>query len=175
MKLTAEFNQARHQVSFESDGDRVLASIDERQYEVSVREVSQGVYVLINDGHVHECRVERESTIKGAFRIHLRNSTYTLTLADPRTLQIANRTSARAVDGAAEITSPMAGRIVRVLVELGAQVNAGDGIVVVEAMKMQNELKSPCDGVVRKIRAVPGATTNAGEVLAIIEGLVDES
>jgi biotin carboxyl carrier protein len=63
----------------------------------------------------------------------------------------------------------MRGKIVRVLVEQGSQVEAGDGIVIVEAMKMQNEMKSPKAGVVASITAIAGATVNAGDVLAMIE------
>jgi len=58
---------------------------------------------------------------------------------------------------------------VRVLVEAGAEVEAGAGVIVVEAMKMQNELKSPKSGRVVEITAQEGATVNAGEVLAVIE------
>ena len=61
----------------------------------------------------------------------------------------------------------MPGKVVRVLVEVGAQVEAGDGIVVVEAMKMQNEMKSPKAG--HLFSGYPGATVNAGDVLAEIE------
>ena len=63
--------------------------------------------------------------------------------------------------------------MVRVLVKQGAAVKTGEGIVVVEAMKMQNELKSPRDGVVGEVRAVDNATVNAGDVLAIIESAKD--
>ncbi len=55
------------------------------------------------------------------------------------------------------------------LVEKGAAVQKGDGILVVEAMKMQNEMKAPKDGVVKEIRFKEGTTVNAGDVLAIIE------
>ena len=63
----------------------------------------------------------------------------------------------------------MPGKVVRVLVSEGEQVEAGAGLVVVEAMKMQNELKSPKTGRVVRIAAQPGATVNAGEVLVTIE------
>jgi biotin carboxyl carrier protein len=63
----------------------------------------------------------------------------------------------------------MPGKVVRVLVEVGQQVEAGQGVVVVEAMKMQNELKSPKAGTVTELRAKPGSTVNAGDVLAVIE------
>jgi biotin carboxyl carrier protein len=63
----------------------------------------------------------------------------------------------------------MPGKVVRVLVEEGATVEAGAGLVVVEAMKMQNELKSPKAGTVTELRAREGTTVNAGDVLAVIE------
>jgi len=63
----------------------------------------------------------------------------------------------------------MPGRIVRVLVEEGSEVLAGQGLVVVEAMKMQNEIKSPKKGIVKKISATVGAAVNPGDVLGIVE------
>jgi biotin carboxyl carrier protein len=63
----------------------------------------------------------------------------------------------------------MPGKVVRVLVEQGQSVEAGEGLVVVEAMTMQNELKSPKGGTVVELRAQVGATVNAGEVLAVVE------
>ncbi|MBC7929115.1 MAG: biotin/lipoyl-binding protein, partial [Rubrivivax sp.] len=71
--------------------------------------------------------------------------------------------------GRAQINAPMPGKVVRVLVEAGQAVEAGAGLVVVEAMKMQNELKSPKTGTVSEVRVEPGATVNAGDVLVIIE------
>jgi biotin carboxyl carrier protein len=63
----------------------------------------------------------------------------------------------------------MPGKIVRVLVSQGAEVEAGTGVLVVEAMKMQNEIKSPKKGTIQKILVSEGAAVNAGDVLAIVE------
>ena len=63
----------------------------------------------------------------------------------------------------------MPGKVVRVLVKENSEVDAGQGVVVVEAMKMQNEIKSPKKGVVRKMIAAEGASVNAGDVLAVVE------
>ena len=63
----------------------------------------------------------------------------------------------------------MPGKVVRILVEQGAQVEAGAGIMVVEAMKMQNEVKSPKKGTVQKLLVSHDAAVNAGDVLAIVE------
>ncbi len=63
----------------------------------------------------------------------------------------------------------MPGKVVRVLVEEGPEVNIGDGVLIVEAMKMQNEMKSSKDGIIKEIRFAEGATVNAGDILVIIE------
>ena len=63
----------------------------------------------------------------------------------------------------------MPGKIVRVLVTEGVSIEAGAGVLVVEAMKMQNELKSPKKGTIQKILVSEGAAVNAGDVLAIVE------
>jgi biotin carboxyl carrier protein len=63
----------------------------------------------------------------------------------------------------------MPGRVVRVLLQAGDEVAAGEGVVVVEAMKMQNEIKSPKAGRVLEVRVTQGATVNANQVLAVVE------
>ena len=89
-------------------------------------------------------------------------------LIDPKRLRGA-RAGAGPEAGRAQITAPMPGKVVRVLVEQGQEVEAGQPVVVVEAMKMQNELKSPKAGTVVALRAATGATVNAGDILAEIE------
>jgi len=71
--------------------------------------------------------------------------------------------------GSAEILAPMPGKVVRVMVEVGSQIEKGKGVVIVEAMKMQNEMKSPREGSVKAVNVKPGDTVNAGDVLAIVE------
>lgn len=93
---------------------------------------------------------------------------YQAEVRDPRSLRSRKESGAEA-GGIRKLLAPMPGRVVRVLVPEKASVEAGQGILVVEAMKMQNELKSPKKGTVQKILAVEGANVNAGDVLAIVE------
>jgi biotin carboxyl carrier protein len=169
MKLTAELNQEEYEIDFRREGERVLASIDGRRYEVAVREVEGDAYLIIADGRVYECRVEKNRAQPDTLKVHVRNQSYALTLFDPKRLRGGHSAGTHGVDGSAQIIAPMPGKIVRVVVEQGASVRAGDSIIVVEAMKMQNEMKSPRDGVVMEIRAASGDTVNAGDVLAVIE------
>jgi biotin carboxyl carrier protein len=86
---------------------------------------------------------------------------------DPRSMR--GRRSTAGSEGRQTIAAPMPGRVVRVLIEAGQEVDAGQGLIVVEAMKMQNEMKSPKAGRVVEVRTVAGATVAAGEILAVIE------
>lgn len=92
---------------------------------------------------------------------------YAVQLRDPRSLR--SRASADDGKGPRKLLAPMPGKVVRVLVKEEAEVEAGQGVLVVEAMKMQNEIKSPKKGVVRKMMATEGAAVNAGDVLAVVE------
>jgi biotin carboxyl carrier protein len=75
----------------------------------------------------------------------------------------------RAPAGAARLLAPMPGRIVRVLAEAGQQVEAGQGLVVMEAMKMENELRAPRAGRVAEVHALEGQTVETGALLAVVE------
>jgi len=86
---------------------------------------------------------------------------------DPREMRA--RTGAGGSQGRQSVAAPMPGKVVRVLVQPGDLVEAGQGLVVVEAMKMQNEMKSPMAGRVAEVRAKAEATVAAGEILVVIE------
>jgi biotin carboxyl carrier protein len=86
---------------------------------------------------------------------------------DPRSLRA--RSGGAASQGRQNVCAPMPGKIVRVLVAAGDSVEAGEGLVVVEAMKMQNEMKSPKTGRVVEVRTKPGAAVSPGEILMVVE------
>jgi biotin carboxyl carrier protein len=167
MKLAAELNGETHQINFRREGVRVVADVDGRRYEMSAREVDEDTYLLTADGRLHECRVERNQS--ESVEVNVGNHSYLIAIVDPKRLRGGHGAGAHLSDGSAQIVAPMPGKIVRVLVAEGAQVEAGDGIIIVEAMKMQNELKAPRAGTVMKIRAAASSTVNAGDVLAVIE------
>lgn len=167
MKLNAEVEGEKLPVEVRQEGVRVFAEVGGRRYELEARMVGAGEYLLLRDGHVYECRVGRRSG-GSPLSVTVGAREYDVTLTDTKHLRGAG--GAHAHDsGRAQVTAPMPGKVVRVLVEAGQQVEAGQGVVVVEAMKMQNELKSPKSGTIAELRAEPGATVNAGDVLAVIE------
>ena len=112
----------------------------------------------------YEVKCER---VAGEEHLWVGSARFAVEVRDPRSL----RSRARAADdsGPNRLIAPMPGKVVRVLVAQGTEVNAGAGVLVVEAMKMQNEIKSPRKGTVQKILVSVGAAVNAGDVLAIVE------
>ena len=151
MKLKAIIGETEEEVGLELAGGRVSARIGARAYELEAREIEAGVYLMFVGDRVVECRVDDR-----------------IKIIDPKRLR-SSQNSGGHHHGVAEIVAPMPGKVVRVHIEPGATVEKGVGVVVVEAMKMQNEMKSPRAGVVVAVNVKPGDTVNAGDVLAVLE------
>jgi biotin carboxyl carrier protein len=108
-----------------------------------------------------------EVTLLSSGEVSVNGRTFRVEVFDPRGLRSRERGGES--QGRRKIVAPMPGRVIRVLVELNQEVEAGQGLIVVEAMKMQNEMKSPQAGRVVEVKTAPGAAVSAGEVLVVIE------
>ena len=126
--------------------------------------VRAGVLSLRVADRNYEVKAER---LADKWKIWVGEESFDLEVRDPRSLR--GRVSAGDESGAKKLTAPMPGKVVRILVAEGSEVEAGAGIMVVEAMKMQNEVKSPKKGIIQRILVGQGAAVNAGDVLAIVE------
>jgi len=168
MRLHAAIADYQTDVVIKLEGTRVLAELDGRRYELDVHETGACDFLLISDGQIFNCRVEGRPESGKMIEVIVGTNHYAVALTDPRRLRGAASTATYAEE-AAQIIAPMPSKVVRVLVETGAAVEAGAGIVVVEAMKMQNEMKSPKAGTVVALNVQAGATVNGGDVLAVIE------
>ena len=166
MKLKAEIEDREQEIIVKVVDGRVHAEIGGRVYDLEVRQPSPDSYLFFLGASVYECRVSERA--KEVFDVDLRGRSYGVTIVDPKRLR-SGQNSDRHHHGVTEIRAPMPGKVVRVQIEAGTSVEKGAGIVVVEAMKMQNEMKSPRDGVVVSINVKAGDTVNAGDVLAVIE------
>jgi biotin carboxyl carrier protein len=128
--------------------------------DADIVEAEPGVWSVLAGGASYEARVEGDQIAIGGHRFRYE-------IDDPR--QWRRSQSGAGIHGAISIVAPMPGRIARVLAAAGDLVAAGQGIVVVEAMKMQNELKTPRDGRVTAIEVKEDDRVNAGAILAMIE------
>lgn len=138
--------------------------LDGREIEVDAVLARPDVLSLRIGNQAYEVKCER---VAGEMHLWVGSARFSAEVRDPRSL----RGRVRAVDdqGPKKLTAPMPGKIVRVLVIQGAEIEAGAGVLVVEAMKMQNEIKSPKKGTIQKILVSEGTAVNAGDVLAIVE------
>ncbi|HEX6649063.1 MAG TPA: biotin/lipoyl-containing protein [Pyrinomonadaceae bacterium] len=161
MKLKALIEDREEELLLELREGRVSARIGARSYELDVREIEAGSYLFSSGNRVRECHVDENGVV-------INGHTYKVQIIDPKRLRSGQDASSHH-HGAAEIVAQMPGKVVRVQLEAGANVEKGAGVVVVEAMKMQNEMKSPRAGVVVSINVKAGDTVNAGDVLAVIE------
>jgi biotin carboxyl carrier protein len=139
--------------------------LDGRQLQVDAVLAQPDVLSLLIDGNAYEIRRERVET---DLRIWVGTKSYTAEVHDPRSLR-GSHARADSDKGARQLVAPMPGKVVRFLVGENSQVEVGQGVAVVEAMKMQNEIKSPKKGIVLKLAVAEGAAVNAGDVLAIVE------
>lgn len=138
--------------------------LDGREISLDAVLARRDVLSIIIGGKAYEIKRERTAT---DMHLWVGPQRYDVQLRDPRSLR--GRAIADDGKGPRKLIAPMPGKVVRVLLKEESQVEAGQGVVVVEAMKMQNEIKSPKNGVVRKIVAYEGAAVNAGDVLAVVE------
>lgn len=151
MKLKAIIGEHEEELELELAGERVSARIGVRSYELEARETEPGCYLFFLGNKVREIRVDDS-----------------IEIVDPRRLR-SGQNSGGHHHGVAQVVAQMPGKVVKVQVEAGATVEKGVGVVVVEAMKMQNEMKSPRAGVVVSVNVQPGDTVNAGDVLFVLD------
>jgi len=138
--------------------------LDGRNLEVDAVLARPDVLSLRIGNRAYEVKSER---VANDLHFWVGSVRFAVEIHDPRSLR--GRTHAGDDHGPRKIVATMPGKVVRLLVREGDEVEAGAGIAVVEAMKMQNEIKSPKKGTVQKILTAEAATVNAGDVLAIVE------
>lgn len=165
MKVEIQSETGTHLVEIERRDSELIARVDRRTYELRVFEPEPGVYTLLMGPRVVEVRVEGNAQA-GSVTVTAGERTWHLRLLDRRHRR---RTSDSGSEGRVSLTARMPGKVVRLLVDVGSVVHAGQGILVLEAMKMQNEVKAPKSGRLCEIHVREGQTVGAGELLAVIE------
>ena len=161
MRTEIRINGAKRTVDFNLS--KREAAIEGRRIDVDAAEISPGVYSVLIGGRSFEVTVEQSGD---GWLLQTAGREFRLEIIDPRSWRRARGGSIE-LEGRQEVTAPMPGKIVRVLAAPGQKVEAGQGLLVIEAMKMQNEIRSPKSGTLGRL-AQEGQTVKAGEVLAIV-------
>jgi biotin carboxyl carrier protein len=155
-----------HQVELTRGEKTWLCKVDGQEMELDAALTARDILSVLLEGKSYE--IKRERSLQGELHMVIGSARYAVDVQDPRSLR-TRRAVAGTDAGPQKVKAPMPGKIVRILVSENDPVKAGQGVIVMEAMKMQNEMKSPKDGRVQKILTAEGSAVNAGDTLAIIE------
>jgi len=139
--------------------------LDGRELPLDVVSAQDGMLSLLLQGKSYEVKQE---TVGAESNVVVGQERFSASVRDPRSFR-SRRRSGASEQGVMKIKAPMPGKVVRILALVGSQVEIGQSVVVIEAMKMQNELKAPKTGVVKKISVAEGAAVEAGQALAEVE------
>jgi acetyl/propionyl-CoA carboxylase alpha subunit len=156
-----EIEGRKRRVELPAGAGALECVVDGRAMLVDVQMLQAGVMSLLVEGRQYRCVLDGDGVLIGGRR-------FGFEVDDPRSLQ-GRRGAGAGAEGPRPVKAAMPGRVVRVLVEAGQEVAEGEGVVVIEAMKMQNELKSPKGGRVVRVGVGVGEAVGSGDVLVVVE------
>jgi len=150
-----------YKISFEEDDGNISVELEDSKKHVEFKKLDDYLYSIIIDGKSHNLAVMKKGKeIQVFFQGNLFNFEAVSELEQAR--------GGGAGGGANQISSPMPSRVVKLLKKEGDEVQEGDGVIVVEAMKMESELKAPLSGTVKEIKVSEGDTVEGGAVLVVL-------
>ena len=152
-------------VELERHGQGWRIAVDGQPVDADFVEIDSHAVSILLDGRSYAVQITQPSD--GVLKLQTALQEYVAEVADPRAWR-GRGGSMREAQGRQQILAPMPGKVIRVLVRAGDKVEAGQGLLVVEAMKMQNEIRSPKTGTVERLLAKEGEAVNAGEVLCVV-------
>lgn len=165
MIYNVKIGEKEYRVELTRSGSGWQCKVDGRQFPVDVAPLSAGALSILVDGKSYEVR--REGGTDEA-NIVVGRERFSVQVRDPRSLRSRGQRDSGA-HGPRKIIAPMPGKVVRIVAPLGSAVESGQAVLVIEAMKMQNELKAPKKGKVSKLNVAEGAAVEAGQTLAEID------
>jgi biotin carboxyl carrier protein len=165
MNLTARLGDDDYALLIRREKDSgYIVVIDGEEYHLDLTEPETNLYSVLVGDNAYEVVVRLDGEM---VNVDVAGRRYEVTVEDPMTA--LTRSSRFAVDGTQVVRSAMAGKILEVMVKVGTEVSQGDALLVIEAMKMENEIRSPKDGTVTHVHVTPGQTIESGTDLLIVE------
>ena len=166
MKYHAIVRGQEHTVEIAPQEGKYRVVIDGKELLVDAVHLKGFAVSLLSSARSVRCDIEPGKD--GQLSVLVGETVHPLELLDERRLRLRKATGKFSMEGPQRVDAPMPGKIVRVLVKAGDEVAEGQGLVVVEAMKMENELKSPKAGKVTELHAVEGAAVESGAKLVVV-------
>jgi biotin carboxyl carrier protein len=165
VQLTGPSGKKLRTVEVERDADRWKILLDGQPVNIDAVEIDPHTLSVLLDGQSYEVRITPSPD--GALKLQTGLQEFSAEVTDPRAWR-GRRHGALKVEGRQQIVAPMPGKVVRILVQAGDKVETGQGLLVVEAMKMQNEIRSPKGGTIERLQVKEGQPVNSGDVLCIV-------
>jgi biotin carboxyl carrier protein len=164
VQLASPSGENRRTVELEHASPGWRVTLDGKPVAVDAAEIAPNTISILLEGQSFEITVTPSPD--GKLNLQTGAHVFTAEVIDPRAW--SGRHGSVEAEGSQQIVAPMPGKVVRLLVKAGDRVEAGQGLFVVEAMKMQNEIRSPKSGIVERVLAKEGQPVNAGEVLCVV-------
>ena len=169
MKIDIKINDRTATVEMvENTGKTYKIKVDDKLYEVDSLEVKEGVYSILNNNKSYLIDINSGTSNKN-FEVVAWNKSFPVDIIDAEAKYLMSRGKGAAGDDENVISSPMPGKIVKIMVAEGDEVKAGDTLVIVSAMKMESEYKVKQDSVVKEICVAEGDTIDGHQPLIIVE------
>lgn len=165
MRFAATLDDRTHMVEVSEAAGRFRVTLGEEVWDVDARLPAHGICSLLIGGVSYVADVKEED---GWFLVNVDGESYRIRVEEETRFIIRTRGGVESAESGLILTAPMPGKIVRVDVMVGQAVKPGDGLLVIEAMKMENELRATAAGTVREIRVQVGQAVNAGDVLVVV-------
>lgn len=163
MKYSVTVNETVYEVDVNNDGTTTTVKLNGKQVDfkfMSGRDKHH--FLMLLDAKTHDTEVFEYN---GFLNVFMHGHEFECYVEDQRLVEIRKAAGMKLTDHHKELHAPMPGLVMRILKNVGDQVKKGDSVMVVEAMKMENELKSPTDGVIKDIHAVAGKPVDKGAIL----------
>jgi len=165
MRFVVQLNDKTLDVEVEERGDRFLVGVGEERFEVDARVPRPGSSSLLIGGISYLVDLKEEN---GQTLVEIGGETFRLRVEEEVRARFRGQIAPASRRGGQVVKAPMPGKVVSVLVGVGDQVKAGAGLIVIEAMKMENELRALAPGEVKEVRVAAGAAVSAGQILIVI-------
>ena len=167
MAFIAKLGEQSYSVEIEEIGKSLYrVAIDGNDFLVDGKKTGRTNYSLIVDNRSFEIEVDNS---EDEYRVLVDGRNYRVHLVDERRVRVGGGQSDIDLQGRQKVSVPMPGKVIAVLVSEGDNVERGQGLVIVEAMKMENEVRSPIAGEVKEIKVKPGDAVEGGAVLVVVE------
>jgi biotin carboxyl carrier protein len=167
MAFIAKLGEQSYGVEIEEIGKSLYrVAIDGNEFLVDGKKTGRTNYSLIVDNRSFEIEVDNA---EDEYRVLVDGRNYHVHLVDERRVRVGGGQSDIQLQGRQKVSVPMGGKVIAVLVSEGDSVERGQGLVIVEAMKMENEVRSPIGGTVKEVKVKSGDAVEGGAVLLVVE------